>query len=157
MVRAAWERRSTESGPAFEAFRTYCELGPERSTRKVADQLNKHVSLIARWSSRHAWVRRAASWDARGAGQPTALESVGHGEVIEGLLRALGAPGFELLRRLEADPDLMATLSADQLLEQTQLSARQIGALARVDWAKPKVEGEHADPARTFIGAVLIL
>lgn len=59
-----WERLPTEKDPAWEAFRTYRDMGPgERSLAKVGQQLGKSRHLMERWSSTHAWVRRAAAWD----------------------------------------------------------------------------------------------
>ena len=57
-----WERRSGESGPAWGAFATYRDLGPERSITKVAQTLGKSSALLARWSSRWAWVLRSEAW-----------------------------------------------------------------------------------------------
>lgn len=58
-----WGRRADESRPAFEAFRTYLEMGTGRDIRSVGRSLGKSGSLISRWSSRHSWVARAKAWD----------------------------------------------------------------------------------------------
>lgn len=60
---APWERQPAESAPAYEAFRTYREMGADRSTAKVAHQLGKSKTLMDRWSRAHAWVVRATAWD----------------------------------------------------------------------------------------------
>ena len=56
----AWLRRTGETNPAYEAFRTYMRV---RSTSKVALELSKSDTLIKRWSSEHEWVSRIAAYD----------------------------------------------------------------------------------------------
>lgn len=58
-----WTRRDGESGPAYEGFKTYLELGPNRSIVKVADALGKARQTIEGWSSRHGWVERVRAYD----------------------------------------------------------------------------------------------
>lgn len=55
-----WQRRDTESNPAYEAFRTYMRV---RSTTKVAEELGKSVTLTTRWCSEHDWVARVTAYD----------------------------------------------------------------------------------------------
>lgn len=62
--RQPWDRQKDESPQAWEAFRQYRDLGPARSVAKVGEECGKNVSLLERWSSRHAWVVRASAWDA---------------------------------------------------------------------------------------------
>ena len=63
-----WERQPEETTPAFAAFAAYRdyegETGEARSMSKVARELSKSRSLLARWSGKYAWVERAAAWDA---------------------------------------------------------------------------------------------
>lgn len=59
----SWERQPGETTQAFEAFELYCELGEERSIRKVGQKSGKNDSLISRWSSRWNWVNRARDYD----------------------------------------------------------------------------------------------
>lgn len=61
----AWERQPDETSRAYEAFVIYRDLGPERSLTKVAQELGKSRSLMARWCSQHAWVDRVAALEAR--------------------------------------------------------------------------------------------
>ena len=58
-----WERVNGETTKAYEAFCLYIGMGPERSIRKVAEQLHKSSTLIGRWSRTYDWVRRAADYD----------------------------------------------------------------------------------------------
>lgn len=67
-----WERggRSTptgvpepESWPAYEAFRTYLEMGGGRNLRGVGRKLGKSRQQIEKWSSLNDWVARVDAWD----------------------------------------------------------------------------------------------
>lgn len=58
-----WDRQPDETGPSYDGFLTYRDLGITRSLAKVAQESGKHRSLIERWSSRHHWPLRAAAWD----------------------------------------------------------------------------------------------
>lgn len=58
-----WERQENESDVAFEAFKTYRDMGAERSLASVGKKLGKSQTLMERWSSNHSWVDRARSWD----------------------------------------------------------------------------------------------
>lgn len=59
-----WEQQPGESGPAFEAFSTYRDLGPGRTVSAVAEKLRKSDSLLRRWKGKWDWQRRAAAYDA---------------------------------------------------------------------------------------------
>lgn len=59
----AWERQKGESAKAFEAFKTYCDLGASRSYKKVSELLGKSEVLMYRWSSRWDWKERARLYD----------------------------------------------------------------------------------------------
>ena len=61
-----------ESGPAYEAFRVFLELGGGRTVAEVVRRLGKKESLIWRWVSRHDWRHRAWLWDVRQAGEDEA-------------------------------------------------------------------------------------
>lgn len=58
------DQQPNESAKAFSAFRIYCDLGPTRTTTAVAAKYGASRALMSRWSYRHAWVKRAAMWDA---------------------------------------------------------------------------------------------
>jgi len=60
---ATWGQRANESDPAYEAFKVYRNAGAQRSLRKAAREVGKSRSLIERWSRRHEWQNRIATWD----------------------------------------------------------------------------------------------
>lgn len=59
-----FDRRPTETEPAYAAFKLYLQLGHGRSMRDVARKLDKNHALMSRWSKRHFWPERALSYDA---------------------------------------------------------------------------------------------
>ena len=59
----AWDRRDDESTAVFEAFALYREMGPDRSTARVAQELGKSKTITDRWSGAPGGVERAKEWD----------------------------------------------------------------------------------------------
>ena len=56
-----FEQQPRESAKAFAAFKTYLELGPERSLAAVAEWHGKSKTMIERWSRRFDWPARVAA------------------------------------------------------------------------------------------------
>lgn len=52
------QQQPRESAKAFAAFKTYLELGPERSLATVAEKHGKSRTMIERWSRRFDWPAR---------------------------------------------------------------------------------------------------
>lgn len=57
-----FERQEGESEKAYQAFRTYIDLGADRSLAAVGQKLRKSKALMERWSSRWKWVRRVEAY-----------------------------------------------------------------------------------------------
>lgn len=55
-----WMQQPGESPQAYEAFRVYLRV---RAVRAAADELEKNVNLIGRWSARWGWVDRVRLYD----------------------------------------------------------------------------------------------
>ena len=53
-----FEQQARESNKAFAAFKTYLELGPERSLVTVAERVGKSKTMMERWSRRFDWPAR---------------------------------------------------------------------------------------------------
>jgi hypothetical protein len=56
-----FDRLPRESVKAFTAFRTYLDLGPERSLATVATKLGKSKVMMEKWSRKYDWPGRVAS------------------------------------------------------------------------------------------------
>ena len=65
----AWERQPEESAKAYRAFEIYRDMGVDRSLSKATEAVYNgsasNMRLLAMWSGKHDWVRRAAAWDAK--------------------------------------------------------------------------------------------
>jgi hypothetical protein len=59
-----FDRLPNESTQAYQAARTYFEMGEGRTSEAVGKKLGKSTALMERWSAAHHWVDRAAEWDA---------------------------------------------------------------------------------------------
>jgi len=60
-------RLENESEKAWTAFDAYVQMGEKRSIRNCAQQLNKSVTILARYSKRHRWLERIAAQQRREA------------------------------------------------------------------------------------------
>lgn len=60
---AEWERQEGETEPAFEAFRTFRDMGLARSIKGTYEALGKSKALITDWASRWRWHERARAYD----------------------------------------------------------------------------------------------
>lgn len=58
-----WDKRPKESAHAFEAKRTYIQMGAARSIAKVGQETGKDKAMLERWSVRWQWVSAAAAYD----------------------------------------------------------------------------------------------
>ena len=56
-----FEQQPRESAKAFAAFSLYLNLGAERSTRVVGEQLGKSEGLLERWGAKFDWRNRVAA------------------------------------------------------------------------------------------------
>lgn len=70
---ALWEQMPEESGPSYDAFLTYRNLGTKRSFVEAARLAGRHESLLRRWAARHRWQERAWRWDVQQARQDEAV------------------------------------------------------------------------------------
>ena len=59
----AWHRLPTESSKAYEAAKTYFEMGVERSLEGVGKKLGKTRQALDGWSTKFNWVERAQAYD----------------------------------------------------------------------------------------------
>jgi hypothetical protein len=59
-----WKRLPSDTDKSFKAFCIYRDMGASRSVRDVAQELNKSLTVIARWSTANDWTKRVAAFDA---------------------------------------------------------------------------------------------
>lgn len=138
------DRQPKETAPAFEAFRCYLELGPSRSTARVAQALGKSKTLADRWCSRWGWVERVKEYE----GQAVKLKDEAHMDAIAKRSRrqaqiaelhgeATAIVGREVVQRVaeaaQRGENPLATMKMGELL---QLEATLARAHARVVWTE---------------------
>lgn len=139
-----WDRQPDETPPAYEAFRTYLELGPDRTLEEVARKLAKSIPLIKRWSARNTWVARTDAFDAevyKRADEATLDKASGdvaerakrHADIARIHQEALALPAKELLERLQANPQLLRRLDLDELLKVQAAAARALPRAVAVE------------------------
>lgn len=98
-----WTRRGGETAPAFEAFRTYLNMGGSRAIQKVARELSKSDALIKGWSAQHDWIERARAYDS----YLITAETDGHAEELARVRNRHMGLAHKLLDRLEENLDLL--------------------------------------------------
>ncbi len=59
-----WDQQPDESSKAFERFALYRDMGPSRSLRKLAQNLELNPSTLAEISKKHDWQERIIAFDA---------------------------------------------------------------------------------------------
>jgi hypothetical protein len=133
-----WDRQPDETDKAYEAFRTYLEMGGERSGRGAASKLGKSYALISRWSRQHGWTGRVAAYEAEAYSRADeeALDEIGkrarrQAQIVQLNLEALTLPAKELLERLQRNPQLLRTLPLEELIPTVGVAARAIPRLVQ--------------------------
>lgn len=58
-----WVRRTTERGPAYDAFQAYLRQGPRRTITSAAEEVGISRDSARELSSRHDWVARSIAYD----------------------------------------------------------------------------------------------
>ncbi len=126
----AEQREAEQETPrAAAAYHEYCELGPGRSLRKLAEsnqKYSKSIALLMRWSTRYHWVERARQYDAEVAAERLRKRE----EAIDAMNErqwTLARQGLELAHA--------------RILE--LMAAGKFGALAAVQYAKNSAELER--------------
>lgn len=138
-----WERRTGESGPAFDAFVAYRD-DPDRSLRAVAQQLTKSGSLIRRWSVRHHWVERACAWDDHvDESRRAAVVETAADMARRHAAQAVAVQQKALLRLASIDPDELGPMDLLRFLVEAQRLEREARAL--MDSCRPAPDTTEQD------------
>lgn len=159
-----WDQQPDESAPAFEAFRTYRDMGATRSTAKVARELGKSKALIDRWSSANSWGIRVSAYDKfldrewvlekrerqrKAARRNADMAGVAMDMVSKRLMQMAeqmeklaeapdpDVPGFDVLdlRRLVESLGKLERLALDESTENVQVTGKD-GGPVQVDYTK---------------------
>ena len=146
-----WERQPNESAPAFEAFAMYRDMGVNRSIRKAAQNLNKAVTTLAEWSSKHEWVKRAAAWDAeqdRIARNELAAEMAATRKRQRKQARRMQEKGMELLESISiGDAKLSEVVSLLKAgMEQERIAIGDVGEVI-----EERNGGEAVSPVQIYV------
>lgn len=146
-----WEPIKGESSKAYEAFAIYRDMGIERGIRKVAKELGKSETLMARWSGQHKWVERAAAWDAeqdRVVREQQLLDIKNMRKRHAGLAEAMLIKAAKALKRIPDDEikasDISRMVETASKLE--RISRGDVG-----DVIEERSNGEVIDPVQIYI------
>lgn len=113
------DRQQKETAPAYEAFRAYLEMGPARSTAKVAQALGKSKTLTDRWCKRWSWVDRVREF-----------ESQAHGAKDDAHLDAIAERSRRQAQIAQLHGEASMTVTAEVLRRlQTEDGQRELGRL----------------------------
>ena len=146
----AWDRLTTESAKAFQAFTVYRDLAADdRSLTGVSQQLSKSKSLCARWSTQFRWVQRAMAWDChqdqlRQKRRIAEREKIQERQLQNNRIasQAIMAPLIALAKRAQTHADAFAGVSAAELTKIASAAAR---ALPRIHEDERTLTGTAAE------------
>jgi hypothetical protein len=109
-------RLENERAERYQARTLYTTMGPDRNLRAVAQQLNKSLTIIGRWSSEDDWPHLAAAYDqtlgnlaARDASASYRAELEDHRKRYGDMGKALYLVAAKMLKKLDAS---VATMEA---------------------------------------------
>ncbi|MGI8631613.1 MAG: hypothetical protein ACR2NA_03580 [Solirubrobacterales bacterium] len=122
-----WERQQGEPTKAAEGFRIYRDLGPRRSSGKVAETLKVSTAITYGWSRRWYWVARSQAWDDEQdrIGREATLQEVAD------MHRRHAQIGVVMLDKVAARL-LGSSESNVEQLDASKLNARDLGYLADI-------------------------
>lgn len=109
---ASWQKQPTESAIAFNAFKTYRDMGASRTLEKTREKLGKvsgYMRVLEDWSSTHRWVERAADYDAH-------MDELAQSALEQRII----ARRTKLIEREIADADALLD-KFDQVMEQVKV------------------------------------
>lgn len=124
-----WQRQDDETSEAFEAFVEYRDMHA-RSTRKVAEVLDKELSQISGWSAKHRWVKRCQLWDNEldrrvTNGLAAELLAMKRQQLKLALeMQSAAGTALEKLREDLKDPDKKGRISPDNIVRMVDIGCR---------------------------------
>ena len=152
-----WAQLPGESGPAYEAFRVFLELGTRRSVAEVVRRLGKKESLIWRWVTRHDWRHRTWLWEAHQAGEDEAAVRQQREGALRERLKDLDRMGRACLAffgtLVRRDPETGEVIFDAQFTPQVALRFLELALRAQGAFDRPTTEDKSdARPAADLFG-----
>jgi hypothetical protein len=129
-----WNRQPGETSKAYEAFSLYRDLGSERSTRRVSEQLAKSETLIKRWSGKYDWVARAGAWDS----VPAQAVAEAYSDMAQRIAAQHERLATKLANRLERNLDLLPEGADPSIRWSTAQAAAHRSHSFATDLSKPE-------------------
>jgi transposase-like protein len=153
----SWAQLPGESGPAYEAFRVFLEMGTRRSVAEVVRRLGKKQSLIWRWVTRHDWRHRAWLWEAHQAGEDEAAVRQQREGALRERLKDLDRMGRACLAffgtLVRRDPETGEAIFDAQFTPQVALRFLELALRAQGAFHQPTAEDKSdARPAVDLFG-----
>lgn len=152
--RDPWDRRDTESDPAWQAFVIYRDMGLERGNAKVARELGKSKALMDRWSRAHQWVVRASAYDAEEDRQHRISLRVARRKAAERNLKIAAAAMNTAaggLQHIANDPSKLKAQDVARLMEvASRLEALVLGQATEIVQA----QGPAGGPVQVDVGSL---
>lgn len=149
-----WLRREDETSRAYEAFKIYLEMGPDRSCKRVGEEVGKSTTLMENWSADNLWVERVRAFEqflmeAQTDGYASELASVRerHMAIAAKLMGHLDARLDDFIRT-KSDPTIrwtnafVAAAKVDQTALTLREDAKSAEQLDRVEKLVEKLMGE---------------
>lgn len=154
----SWLQQPEETAVAFNAFRVYYEMDPEkRSQRQVAEKLHKSLTLISRWAVKNHWVERADEHDreiaqeAFKAAKAEAVKMARRHIAIGKALQSKAAQALATLQPEELEPKEILAFLREGVVMERRSQWSEIGSL---EWrARP---AEHEEGQNEDTGPVII-
>lgn len=164
-----YDRQPKESDPAWLAFRTYRDMGLERSLRKTREKLERpegYMRMLEDWSSKHDWRARVKVWDEdeyRRAdaeeGENRKHEKVKERKKRRGFLRAMEAKLVDAISSVNiGEPEQVRALTA--LFDKVMTHSRQefndlpMAKVAPVDASDPEGETPYQPRVDDFASII---
>jgi hypothetical protein len=151
----AYERQVRETDQAWEAFTVYRDQEGRRSYRRVAEQLGKSETIIARWSQRWHWLDRIGEWErAEDAAWRAERLNLRRAEARRQLRVYQSVANAGITRLMGIDP---ATFSARELLDYVKLGLQGTAKVLGVGEEEESLTGVriYIDPTILPPGAQL--
>jgi len=150
------EQLPEESGKAYQAFRSFLELGPDRTIAGVVKLLAKSESLIRDWAARHDWRHRAWLYDRDQSRQDQTAVRQHRATVLSERLDDLDRMGLACLaffRTMVRRDPATAEISFDpRFTPQVALRFLELALKAQGAFHRPAAEDEGERPSADLFG-----